>query len=169
MSNIIEIGGGASGSAVLIPKTITANGTYRASDDSADGYDVVTVNVSGAVSTLALHSGKINLTTGEIIEDANYYYTDEFPCPNGSIVFDMGLSSSASYVGVVSYDENGIRKGAADTTTRYRTVNLSNVYASGARKLRLSFPIEQLANIILKDYVNGLTYTTNPVFVKTIN
>lgn len=31
----------------LISKTITANGTYTASDEDADGYDTVTVNVSG--------------------------------------------------------------------------------------------------------------------------
>lgn len=31
----------------LINKTVTANGTYLASDDDADGYDSVTVNVSG--------------------------------------------------------------------------------------------------------------------------
>ena len=31
----------------LISKTITANGTYSAEDDNADGYDTVTVNVSG--------------------------------------------------------------------------------------------------------------------------
>lgn len=31
----------------LISKTITANGTYSAEDDGADGYDEVTVNVSG--------------------------------------------------------------------------------------------------------------------------
>ena len=31
----------------LINKTVTANGTYIASDDDADGYDSITVNVSG--------------------------------------------------------------------------------------------------------------------------
>ena len=43
---------GYGGSATLITKTITANGTYSASDDSADGYSSVTVNVpsSGASS-----------------------------------------------------------------------------------------------------------------------
>ena len=35
------------GSATLITKNITANGTYNASSDSADGYSSVTVNVSG--------------------------------------------------------------------------------------------------------------------------
>ena len=39
--------GGGGGSATLITKNITANGTYSASDDSADGYSSVTVNVSG--------------------------------------------------------------------------------------------------------------------------
>lgn len=39
-------------SATLITKTITANGTYSASDDSADGYSSVTVNVpSGGASS----------------------------------------------------------------------------------------------------------------------
>ena len=35
------------GSATLITKSITANGTYNASSDNADGYSSVTVNVSG--------------------------------------------------------------------------------------------------------------------------
>ena len=41
---------GYGGSATLITKTITANGTYSAEDDDADGYSEVTVNVpsSGA-------------------------------------------------------------------------------------------------------------------------
>ena len=36
-----------SGGGTLITKTITQNGTYNASDDNADGYSQVTVNVSG--------------------------------------------------------------------------------------------------------------------------
>lgn len=36
-------GGGSS--SVLIPKTINENGTFSASDDDADGYSEVTVNV----------------------------------------------------------------------------------------------------------------------------
>jgi hypothetical protein len=37
--------GGSGSSATLITKTIVANGTYSAQDDSADGYSSVTVNV----------------------------------------------------------------------------------------------------------------------------
>lgn len=39
--------------ATLVTKTITANGTYNASDDSADGYSQVTVNVSAVVNNQA--------------------------------------------------------------------------------------------------------------------
>ncbi len=40
------VGAISGGGSTLITKTITANGTYNASDDSADGYSEVTVNVS---------------------------------------------------------------------------------------------------------------------------
>ena len=43
---------------VLGTKTITANGTYSASDDSADGYSSVTVNVPG-----------VNITDGMVITE----------------------------------------------------------------------------------------------------
>ena len=43
-------GGGGGSSATFITKTITANGTYLASDDSVDGYSQVIVNVSGGGS-----------------------------------------------------------------------------------------------------------------------
>lgn len=45
-----ESGGGGGGGSTLIEKSITANGTYNASDDSADGYSKVTVNVSSGSS-----------------------------------------------------------------------------------------------------------------------
>lgn len=40
-------GTASGGGATLITKSITANGTYNASSDNADGYSSVTVNVSG--------------------------------------------------------------------------------------------------------------------------
>lgn len=39
------------GSATLITKTITANGTYSAEDDDADGYSSVTVNVPSSAAS----------------------------------------------------------------------------------------------------------------------
>lgn len=37
--------GGGGGSATLIEKSVTANGVYNASDDSADGYSKVIANI----------------------------------------------------------------------------------------------------------------------------
>lgn len=49
MANVIRIGGGGSGgSATLITKSITQNGTYSAQDDNADGYSEVEVDVAGS-------------------------------------------------------------------------------------------------------------------------
>ena len=45
-------GTASGGSATLITKSITANGTYNASSDNADGYSQVTVNVSGGASNV---------------------------------------------------------------------------------------------------------------------
>lgn len=50
---VVNVQGGGGGGSTLIAKSITQNGTYNASDDSADGYSQVTVNVSGG-SSLAL-------------------------------------------------------------------------------------------------------------------
>ena len=50
-------GGGGGGEAVLINKSVTANGAYNAADDSADGYKKV--NVSVANSYAAGDEGKV--------------------------------------------------------------------------------------------------------------
>lgn len=49
--NEVSSGGGGS---TLIEKSISANGVYNASDDNADGYSKVTVDVSGGGGTFEL-------------------------------------------------------------------------------------------------------------------
>lgn len=51
---VVQKSGGGS---TLIEKTITANGVYNASDDNADGYSKVTVNVSGGGGGLVYETG----------------------------------------------------------------------------------------------------------------
>lgn len=68
VSAINAISGG--GGSTLIAKSITANGTYNATDDSADGYSSVTVNVPTGSGGLTFESGTYEPsadTTGEKI------------------------------------------------------------------------------------------------------
>lgn len=56
--------GGGGGEAVLINKTITSNGTYNASDDSADGFKKVVANVPNTYS--AGDEGKV-VSNGSLV------------------------------------------------------------------------------------------------------
>lgn len=60
---------GGSSSATLITKTIAANGTYSAQDDSADGYSSVTVSVPSSGIT---PTGSINIITNGTHDVTNY-------------------------------------------------------------------------------------------------
>ena len=62
-------GSGGSSSPTLVTKEITANGTYTASNDSADGYSSVTVNVPSSGIT---PTGSINITTNGTHDVTNY-------------------------------------------------------------------------------------------------
>lgn len=61
---------GAGGS-TLIEKSITANGVYNASDDSADGYSKVTVNVSGGTSLNTQVNHTTNRTNSTTLTSIN--------------------------------------------------------------------------------------------------
>ena len=60
-SGVKTEGTASGGSATLITKNITANGTYNASSDNADGYSSVTVSVSGGGSSNVIQG---TFTTG---------------------------------------------------------------------------------------------------------
>lgn len=87
-SEIDKIGGG--GGSTIIPKTITANGTYSSIDDGADGYNPVTVNVSGGGGgaidrdTPKIIWQYIDTTTGEW-KLAMTNRTDYTPPPAGNV------------------------------------------------------------------------------------
>lgn len=73
---VIMLGGKAlvaneGGSATLITKNITQNGTYNASSDNADGYSSVTVNVAGTTPT-----GTLSITANGVYDVTNYASAD---------------------------------------------------------------------------------------------
>lgn len=65
-ANVNVSGGG--GDATIVSKSITSNGTYNASDDDADGYDPVIVNVPQA----NIQESKTVTQNGTVTPDSGY-------------------------------------------------------------------------------------------------
>lgn len=78
MANVIKIGEGAGGGSILIPKTITQNGTYNASSDNADGYSEVTVDVAGGGDSKQISYLKWQLTNTRSTPANNVVQLSEF-------------------------------------------------------------------------------------------
>lgn len=106
--NLADSGGGG-GSATLIEKSITENGEYNASDDNADGYKKVTVDVAGGGYTLKAipipniyltgTSGSVYSPVSEGVFDImiGYNNTDAY----GNTAY---LSQPASRINITTYD-----------------------------------------------------------------
>jgi hypothetical protein len=88
-------GGGTVVDAVLITKTITANGTYKASDDNADGYSEITVNVPTG-------GGDATLIEKEITENGEYDASDD-----GADGYSKVTVNVPEPTGEISITENG--------------------------------------------------------------
>lgn len=117
----------SSGGSTLITKSITANGTYNAEDDDADGYSSVTVNVSGSSKNVQIAAGVNRVATTEytavsgqsltVSKTGKYdvYWTGFRSSTNGT-------NGSQLYIGGSAY-------GSAQTTfsNNGQSVHLSNV------------------------------------------
>lgn len=134
---------GGGGSAVLGPKSITANGVYNASSDGLDGYDQVTVNVPGTdpytvgVGTIVLASdGVIVIPTPSI--DSTQFVSVFFMARNyeqlandlfaagKKLSFGLRFSSFDEY-----YQKTGISQ-TRDISLRYGVDNTPLNYYSTA-------------------------------------
>ena len=93
---------------VLVDKTITENGTYNASNDSADGYKKVVVNVSGGVTP----TGTISITSNGTTDVTNY----------ASANVNVSNSYSASDEGKV-VSNGALVSQTSDTVTQNGTVD----------------------------------------------
>lgn len=99
------VGEGGGGSATLIKKTITSNGTYTASSDSADGYSKVTVNVPNTYT--AQDEGKV--------------------VDNGALVAQTAMSSEVTENGTVDttlYNSITVNVPSGGSSATRKDVNL---------------------------------------------
>lgn len=132
------------GSATLITKNITANGTYNASSDNADGYSSVTVNVSGG-GGLEYEEGTVTIssaqTTSYDISFANTHTT----APTYYTITQAGDGGTYSFISVTtSYaltEPDGVVQDENYNYT-YGTVSIVRINSSGTMStnlIRLSY------------------------------
>lgn len=125
------------GGATLIEKTITANGTYTATDDSADGYSKVTVNVpSGSsknVQVLQSTSRTNASSLTKVLGDLTVSKTGTY-----DIYWSGGRSNtSSSYTWGTRLYVDGTGYGTENTTwtNNCQSNHLSNVSLTANQKL----------------------------------
>ena len=115
VEKVVESGGNSS--ATLITKTITANGTYSASDDSADGYSQVTVNVptsAGASMNSQVAQGVNRVATTSYTAVSGQSITVE---TTGTYdIYWMGFRSSTSGTNGSQLYIDGTEYGSVQTT-----------------------------------------------------
>ena len=130
-------------------------------------YADVNQGLAPLFNTVKLISGKINVSTGEIIDDSDFYYTDFIPLSNGDITFDLGYSSSQTYAGLVIYDDNKDYVNYWNANSRYRNVDNSSLYTQGARWFRLSFPISKMHYVFAHDWIANKIYCADEPYWTT--
>lgn len=120
---------------ILAEKTITQNGTYLASEDNAEGYDKINIQVEGG-------SGTKDIYFANVLASDDNWFTEEYIKPVMQTAYDAG------YHDILINTLNGTRyavcKGAdlqeLSTTTAidFRFVNLANSIVEATNPTRLS-------------------------------
>jgi hypothetical protein len=151
----------STGGGTILPKTLTANGTYNASADSADGYSPVTVNVPQPV-----------VSSFSAAADLTGYEAGDTDLGNGwRITLNSGTAAVDSVtVGGVTY--NGLRIGGATTvqTKRYfgkmSTLEIEfivNSFVSGENRLITTGGYFFDFSVYVNDSDDHLRYIANNV------
>lgn len=119
VENLPDIGGG--GGSTIVSKTITANGTYYASSDSADGYNPVTVNVSAPQPQYENFIFKLDNQVGTAMGFVSMFYDSTV---EALTIFIYATQSPGAVVQKTCLIQNGkVQIGWTNTTVRSITYN----------------------------------------------
>lgn len=119
--------------AVIVSKNITANGTYNASSDSADGYNPVTVNVPGVipVNITPSNSSPEELTANTAVNPTvNGYAISSYSAVTPSDILPVSINAGDIIKSLASgylYGSNSLGKckvGTFLTSTTAQTISL---------------------------------------------
>ena len=143
---------GGGGSATLIEKTITENGVYKASDDQADGYSKVSVEVpdSGAY---------FGIPVAKTFADSKYFDYEEFPntdySSNDLVVPDamkqLSLVKSFDNVSTPSSSETILTWGNCESKAYLYDSDTSAITMTGARDYFRVLPTTPWAAAYIKN------------------
>lgn len=140
--------------ATIISKTITVNGTYNASSDSADGYDPVTVNVPGPV--LGTKSISANGTYTASVDGYDGYSSVTVAVSGGQATITVSYDSS--FYNKTMTCSDGITTYTETTTNAGSTV--FSVNASGTWSISCD-GVTRTVDVVLE-------YSTQMAITKTI-
>lgn len=157
---------GGSGGATLGTKTITSNGTYKATDDNLDGYSEVEVAISGGTSNYKIEKQIYTPAENEmehtfthnlgVVPDLILIFAANSPTSQGSLRCLFGKKS-----GVFELDEQSYYTKQYAASINYcgssgsDIVQLNNPYINQANDSSFNFYSQQSSLIHLKA---GCTY-----------
>lgn len=131
---------------VINPITITENGTYT-TPSGVDGYSPLTINVSGGVGQkLQLHYGRLDIKTGEIVESAEYCYSDLVPISSGTGYWFLDLDRQdvgGYYIGLRFLAQDGATM--VDYMRQYETYRKYYETLPDAKYFRLCAKVSSLS------------------------
>ena len=147
----------------LINKIVTANGTYLATDDDADGYSSVTVNVAGGASNIV--TGTFKGTTTNAAMDVDLAYTGNgYPLnvmiypkegaydANSTIYTLLQRYCTILYVAIKDYVSTAPDYNGTGTDDEYTTINRyknsTSNYTTYGQNVSTSNPIANGGNAL---------------------
>jgi hypothetical protein len=153
-------GTASGGGATLITKSITANGTYNASSDNADGYSSVTVNVSGGGGgglvyetgfvTLSADASTLLINFADTHTVAPFYY---MICDDSNQYQSMQINLFAAYYNYHQMFGNAL-------TTNGKSYEYG-MYHCGYRNAAGASTITRIALPLTTPYTNSADSITN--------